>query len=237
MKPFSFRGTTGRSTTAQRLPPRSGRRRRPLPLTPFARNCCASSAIRGAWNRSNSAGRPSRNRNPVSRSWAAVIVPHEDVRSGELPAAPVPCRARAGDAGTPGLNTDPEDFYRRTFLTTGIRSLVRSAMLRLSGRGGDPVIELQTNFGGGKTHSMLALYHLFGPVRANRLPGVEELMRDFGVEELPKGSGGARSTHLSPGEPREKRTVHGPARSGERWRGNSAGRTASAIVARSDERG
>ncbi len=32
---------------------------------------------------------------------------------------------------------------------------------RLAGKGGDPVVQLQTNFGGGKTHSMLALYHLF----------------------------------------------------------------------------
>ena len=45
------------------------------------------------------------------------------------------------------------------------------AVQRLAGQGGDPVVQLQTNFGGGKTHSMLALYHLFSgiaPERAGR---------------------------------------------------------------------
>ena len=35
-----------------------------------------------------------------------------------------------------------------------------------SGKGGDPVVQLQTNFGGGKTHSMLALYHLVSGAHA-----------------------------------------------------------------------
>lgn len=38
------------------------------------------------------------------------------------------------------------------------------AVLRLTVGGGDPVVQLQTNFGGGKTHSMLALYHMFSAI-------------------------------------------------------------------------
>ena len=48
----------------------------------------------------------------------------------------------------------------------GLRDLLVGAARRLSGEGGDPVIELQTNFGGGKTHSMIALYHLASGVAA-----------------------------------------------------------------------
>ncbi|PWV37728.1 MAG: AAA family ATPase [Desulfurococcaceae archaeon] len=54
---------------------------------------------------------------------------------------------------------DPERFFRRTFLTEGLRNLLEMAEKRLKGRGGDPVIQLQTPFGGGKTHSLIALYH------------------------------------------------------------------------------
>ncbi|MEM1008751.1 MAG: hypothetical protein AAGJ35_07060, partial [Myxococcota bacterium] len=54
---------------------------------------------------------------------------------------------------------DPKEFFHRTYITSGLRELLVGAVLRLSGQSGDPVIELQTNFGGGKTHSMLALYH------------------------------------------------------------------------------
>ena len=52
--------------------------------------------------------------------------------------------------------------------------------------GGDPVIELQTNFGGGKTHAMLALYHLFFGLSADRLPGLEPVFEAAGVKELPQ---------------------------------------------------
>ena len=55
----------------------------------------------------------------------------------------------------------PIEFFRRTFLTHSLSDLLVGAVRRLTGQGGDPVIQLQTNFGGGKTHSMLALYHLF----------------------------------------------------------------------------
>jgi predicted AAA+ superfamily ATPase len=56
---------------------------------------------------------------------------------------------------------------------------------RISGTGGDPVIQLQTNFGGGKTHSMLALYHLFSGAGANELAGVDSVLAEAGVKTLP----------------------------------------------------
>ena len=56
-----------------------------------------------------------------------------------------------------------------------------NAARRLRGEGGDPVVELQTNFGGGKTHSLIALYHLAGGTPASELPGVEEMLEEAGV--------------------------------------------------------
>ena len=48
--------------------------------------------------------------------------------------------------------------------------------MRLSGTGGDPVVQLQTNFGGGKTHSLLALYHLFsGKIKPGDVTGIENV--------------------------------------------------------------
>ena len=66
-------------------------------------------------------------------------------------------------------------------------------MLRLSGKGGDPVVELQTNFGGGKTHSILALYHLFSGVDPADLPGADELVKEL---TLPKNVAGLSSSAL-----------------------------------------
>ena len=55
---------------------------------------------------------------------------------------------------------DPVEFFRCTYLTESLKRMLTGAVQRLTGGGGDPVVQLQTNFGGGKTHSMLALYHL-----------------------------------------------------------------------------
>src|SRR5262249_20322760 len=49
----------------------------------------------------------------------------------------------------------------------------------------DPVVQLQTNFGGGKTHSMLALYHLFSKSRPGELLGVDAIMKGAGKNDLP----------------------------------------------------
>jgi predicted AAA+ superfamily ATPase len=59
---------------------------------------------------------------------------------------------------------NPVEFFRRTYLTESLKSMLVGAVRRLSGQGADPVVQLQTNFGGGKTHSMLALYHLFSGI-------------------------------------------------------------------------
>jgi predicted AAA+ superfamily ATPase len=73
------------------------------------------------------------------------------------------------------------EFFRRTYLTESLKGLLAGAVQRLGGTGGlsagaqagDPVVQLQTNFGGGKTHSMLALYHLFSGTPAGELLGVD----------------------------------------------------------------
>ncbi|RLI80545.1 AAA family ATPase [Archaeoglobales archaeon] len=56
---------------------------------------------------------------------------------------------------------NPEIFFKKTYLTVGLRNLLNVASKRLRGEGGDPVIQIQTPFGGGKTHALIALYHAF----------------------------------------------------------------------------
>ena len=60
--------------------------------------------------------------------------------------------------------------------------MLSGGVQRLAGKGGDPVVQLQTNFGGGKTHSMLALYHLFSGIPARELTGMDEVLSESGVE-------------------------------------------------------
>jgi len=114
--------------------------------------------------------------------WREIITPHADVASGRFEQAEF-----AADLFQVATNNadeeyqDPVAFFRRTYLTNGLKELLTGAASRLSGAGGDPVIDLQTNFGGGKTHSMIALYHLASGVNSVDLPGVGELLADAGL--------------------------------------------------------
>ena len=82
--------------------------------------------------------------------------------------------------------TEPVEFFRRTYLTVGLRQLLTQAAQRITHGGGVPVVDLQTNFGGGKTHSMIALYHLFSGLPVTGFPQeVQELLSAAGVKELP----------------------------------------------------
>ena len=79
---------------------------------------------------------------------------------------------------------EPVEFFRRTYLTESLKGLLVGAIRRLAGRGGDPVVQLQTNFGGGKTHSMLALYHLFSGTASGKLDGIDSILQDAEATEL-----------------------------------------------------
>ena len=137
------------------------------------------------------------------KPWREVVTPHQDVASGQYQQAEF-----AADLWQIYLNEgtdeyrDPVEFFRRTFLTDSLRRLLAGAVQRLSGSGGDPVVQLQTNFGGGKTHSMLALYHLFSGVRASGLAGIDEVLKDAGTSELPSARRVVLvGNRISPGNP------------------------------------
>jgi hypothetical protein len=97
------------------------------------------------------------------RPWREVLAPHDDVATGNFQAAEFAADlykvSATGDAGKD--YAEPVQFFARTYLTEGLRDLIDRAVRRLAGDlNASPVINLQTNFGGGKTHSMLALWHL-----------------------------------------------------------------------------
>jgi len=56
---------------------------------------------------------------------------------------------------------EPALFFRNTFPTRGLRELMKAVCLRLSGKGGEvsPIVRLGTEYGGGKTHGLIALTH------------------------------------------------------------------------------
>ena len=100
--------------------------------------------------------------NSVLKPWVEVVSLHSDVISENfsedifaLDLGPL----ADGSPNVPAVYRDPEHFFRASFLTKGLRSLLEDALSRLAGGKGNRVLKLLTPFGGGKSHTLAALYH------------------------------------------------------------------------------
>ncbi len=95
------------------------------------------------------------------KPWREIIVPHPDVLNGTFQQSEFAADLTAVRTGKATAEYgEAKAFYERTFITEGMGRLLTQVAQRLNGKGGEPVIQLQTAFGGGKTHTLLAVYHL-----------------------------------------------------------------------------
>jgi predicted AAA+ superfamily ATPase len=122
------------------------------------------------------------------KPWSEIARPHKDVLEGSFKQSEFAADITQVASGTaPEEYQDAEKFFSRTYITEGMRLLLVSVAQRLAGQGGDPVIQLQTAFGGGKTHTMLAVYHLASrEVSTDKLMGIPPILDEAGISEPPK---------------------------------------------------
>ena len=121
-------------------------------------------------------------------SWREVMEPHPDVAQGRYKNAEFAADLAQVARGEGSFEyRDPVEFFARTYVTEGMAGLLTEALKRVSGKDGEPVIQLKTAFGGGKTHSMLALYHMMrGKVSIEKLPNLKPVLNEAGYSTLPK---------------------------------------------------
>lgn len=141
--------------------------------------------------------------------WRDVAIPHPDVAEGRFAQAEFAADLAQVARGEGAAEyADPIEFFRRTFLTDGLATLLVQATQRIAGDGaGVPIVDLQTNFGGGKTHSLIALYHLFSGRPLQTFPAeLQDLLREqAGIDQLPRTSRAVLVGHsMSPGAPATK---------------------------------
>lgn len=97
------------------------------------------------------------------RPWTDVVRPHADVASGDLAMGTYAANLAAvayATGNAPSVYTDAREFYTSTFLTPAMRRVLGDVSSVLCGEPGDRALQLRTPFGGGKTHTLLALLHL-----------------------------------------------------------------------------
>lgn len=94
------------------------------------------------------------------KSFHTIAIPHRDILNGKLT-----MDVFAADLWETYLNRAPSEykdaklFFKKTYLTVGLSNLLDVVEKRLKGQGGDSVLQIQTPFGGGKTHALIAMYH------------------------------------------------------------------------------
>ena len=123
-------------------------------------------------------------------SWRDVIEPHPDVAQGRYKNAEFAADLAQVARGEGAYEyRDPVEFFARTYVTEGMKGLLVQSLKRINGKDGEPVIQLKTAFGGGKTHSMLALYHMMrGKVSVDKIPNIKPVLDEVGVSTLPRAN-------------------------------------------------
>ena len=121
-------------------------------------------------------------------SWREVMEPHMDVAEGRYKNAEFAADLAQVARGKGELEyRDPVEFFNRTYVTEGMKGLLVQSLRRVSGLDGEPVIQLKTAFGGGKTHSMLALYHMMrSRSRVGQIVNLAPVLEAAGVSEVPE---------------------------------------------------
>ena len=94
--------------------------------------------------------------------WTRTAVPHRDILEEDFDLSTY--AANLGDVDRdagPAVYRDPVAFWNATYMTEALESLLKGTAAVVSGKPGNRVLQLRTPFGGGKTHSLIAMLHLF----------------------------------------------------------------------------
>ena len=121
---------------------------------------------------------------PPWTPWHEVVKLREDVRTGELSLADFAADLHdvAMQKGTRPVYEDPDRFFALTYPTFSLRELARDVALRLAGRNTKAIRQLELTYGGGKTHTLVTLYHLVHePESLSALPAVEQFRSHIGA--------------------------------------------------------
>ena len=114
--------------------------------------------------------------------WHEVVKLREEIKSGELSLA-----FFAADIydvimrKAPPIYQDPKEFFTLTYPTFNLRELVKETIFRLAGKSEKAIRQLELTYGGGKTHTLITLYHLTSePEKLPNLPSIQEFVEHIG---------------------------------------------------------
>ncbi|MDI6786178.1 MAG: DUF499 domain-containing protein [bacterium] len=112
------------------------------------------------------------------KAFHTIAIPHKDILEGRLTMDVFAADLwEVAQKRGPDEYKDAQSFFQKTYMTQGLDNLLNVVERRLSKKGGDPVIQIQTPFGGGKTHALIAMYHKAAEWGANKVVIVGEKLK------------------------------------------------------------
>ena len=119
--------------------------------------------------------------------WWQAAEPHRDIRKGHFDESTFAAQLGqvvSGDA--PSEYQRADNFFKKTYLTRELRGLLVDTLKRLADVGGEAVVQLRTPFGGGKTHTLIALYHLIDSAAdVEDEDDIQGVLKEAGLEHIP----------------------------------------------------
>ena len=122
--------------------------------------------------------------------WYKSVQPRAEVREGRSfnPDEFAIALEQVAAGNAPDDYKDPVKFFVRTCFTRALSEHASMVLCRLSGQttNAAPVLTLVTQFGGGKTHTLTARYHLIRNSRESaKDPDVQSLLKNAELPQLP----------------------------------------------------
>jgi len=116
--------------------------------------------------------------------WHEVVEIRDDLKSGELTMSMFAADLYDVTMGrAKPIYQEPEEFFALTYPTFNLRELVKDVLLRLAGKSDKAIRQLQLTYGGGKTHTLITLYHLVrDPDNLPDLPAVKEFIEHADIK-------------------------------------------------------
>lgn len=133
-------------------------------------------------------------------SWWQYAEPHSDIKQGGFDESTFAAKLDDVVAGHAAWEYQrAEEFFAKTYMTRELRALLCDSLRRLAGSGGEAVVQLRTAFGGGKTHTLIALYHLVNSAAdVEDMPDIRQLLREAGLEHIPHARVAVAVGHVPP---------------------------------------
>lgn len=124
----------------------------------------------------------------AEKPWFRLVQPHLDIRQGRLDESVFAANlAEVALGNGREIYNNPVVFFSKTYFTAGLKSIAKTVLKGLNGKedAENRVISLQTGFGGGKTHTLISLFHLckWGKGAATS-PFATELLQFAGTPEF-----------------------------------------------------